>query len=56
MRRKVAEAGLDYSTLETAANNHDVRKKLVLNDATPEDIEEIVQLVESHFNLGNEQF
>ena len=52
LRRKVAEAGLDYGALEAAVRDKSLRKTLEATGAVEDDIEEIVKLIEDHFSLG----
>jgi len=51
-RRLIAEANLDYSTLETAHNSGDLRGTLMATKMEKEDIEEVVKLVEDHFTIS----
>ena len=50
LRRMIAEAGLDYDSLQTAFKAGTIRDKLGTVKATSEDVEEILKLVEEHFN------
>ena len=52
LRRKLAEAGLDYGALEAAVKDSSLRKTLEATGAVGEDVEEIVKLIEDHFSLG----
>ena len=52
LRRKVAEAGLDYGALEAAVKDRSLRTTLEATGTVGEDIEEIVKLIEDHFSLG----
>ena len=52
LRRKVAEAGLDYGALEAAVKDRSLRTTLEATGTVEEDIEEIVKLIEDHFCLG----
>ena len=54
LRRKVAEAGLDYGALEAAVRDRSLRKTLEATGAVEDDIEEIVKLIEDHFSLGKD--
>ena len=52
LRRIMAEAGLNYEATEAAFKKGDIRNKLDATNTPAEDIEEIIKLVENHFNLG----
>ena len=52
LRRIMAEAGLNYEAAEAAFKKGDIRNKLDATNTPAEDIEEIIKLVENHFNLG----
>jgi len=53
LRRTIAEAGLDYTTLELAFKDGSLRKKLEPTKAPSEDIDEIVKLIEEHFTVSD---
>ena len=52
LRRIMAEAGLNYEAAEVAFKKGDIRNKLDATNTPAEDIDEIIKLVENHFNLG----
>ena len=52
LRRIMAEAGLNYEATEAAFKKGDIRNKLDATNTPAEDIDEIIKLVENHFNLG----
>lgn len=52
LRRMMAEAGLDYDSLQTAFKAGTIRDKLEILKAPSEDVDEIVKLVEEHFKKG----
>ena len=52
LRRMIAEAGLDYNSLQTAFKAGTIRDKLETVKAPSEDVEEILKLVEEHFSKG----
>ena len=52
LRRMIAEAGLDYDSLKTAFKAGTIREKLETVKAPAEDVEDILKLVEEHFNKG----
>jgi len=54
LRRMIAEAGLDYDSLQTAFKAGTIRDKLGTVKATSEDVEEILKLVEEHFNKSTD--
>jgi len=54
LRRMIAEAGLDYDSLQTAFKAGTIRDKLGTIKATSEDVEEILKLVEEHFNKSTD--
>lgn len=51
LRRIMAEAGLNYEAAEVAFKKGDIRNKLDATNTPAEDIDEIIKLVENHFNL-----
>jgi len=53
LRRTIAEAGLDYSALESAYKDGSIRKKLEPTKAPTDDIDEIVKLIEEHFSISD---
>jgi len=53
LRRMMAEAGLDYDSLQTAFKAGTIRDKLEILKAPSEDVDEIVKLVEEHFKKDN---
>merc|ERR1712227_645033 len=54
LRRMIAEAGLDYDSLQTAFKAGTIPDKLGTVKATSEDVEEILKLVEEHFNKSTD--
>ena len=52
LRRIVAEAGLDFDAIQAALKAGDLRNKLKIVEASSEDIDELVQLVEKHFDTS----
>jgi len=54
LRRTIAEAGFDYSALETLAKDGSLGQKLESAGASPEDTRDIVKLIEEHFNVNTE--
>lgn len=53
LRRTIAEAGLDYTALESAFKDGSIRKKLEPTKAPTDDIDEIVKLIEEHFSVSD---
>ena len=53
LRRTIAEAGLDYSALESAYKDGSIRKQLEPTKAPTDDIDEIVKLIEEHFSVSD---
>jgi len=53
LRRTIAEAGLDYSALESAYKDGSIRKKLEPTKAPTDDIDEIVKLIDEHFSISD---
>ena len=54
LRRLVAEAGFDYSSLKSAVVEDKLSSELEAVGASKEDIVEIERLVRDHFDLGVE--
>jgi len=52
LRREMAEAGLDYKTIESAFKNGSLREKIETIKAPTDDIDEIIKLINDHFTLG----
>lgn len=50
-RRLLAEAHLDYSTLQTAYNSGSLRNKLVATKMEKCDVEEVLILLQNHFSI-----
>jgi len=51
LRRIIAEAGLDYTSLEAAYKDGNIRRKLEPLNASTNNIDEIVKLIEEHFSV-----
>ena len=54
LRSIVAEAGLDFDAIQASFKEGNLRNKLKTADASSEDIEELVQLVEKYFDSSLE--
>jgi len=53
LRRTIAEAGLEYSSLSPSLADQSLIPKLESVGATREDIEEIIKLIKEHFNIDD---
>jgi hypothetical protein len=55
LRRTLAEAGLDYSSIAASLKAGRLASRLEATGAAGEDVAEIVELVQEHFRLQGEQ-